>query len=103
MALQNYEVREISYSLAMETVVKNHYLHRKCPCSHAYGLFEISNNTLKGVVVYLMQNVDMEIFNIFVEMDIKGLDAILAIDIEDLKHIRKVLKLIMGTYLDADI
>ena len=52
MALQNYEVREISYSLAMETVVKNHYLHRKCPCSHAYGLFEISNNTLKGVVVY---------------------------------------------------
>ena len=40
---------------------------------------------------------------IFVEMDIKGLDAILAIDIEELKHIRKVLKKIMGTYLDADI
>lgn len=44
----------------METVVKNHYLHRKCPCSQAFGLFEESGvnadlfNTdrLVGVVVY---------------------------------------------------
>ena len=58
---------------------------------------------LNDMPMDLMQNVDMNIFNIFVEMDVKGLDAILAIDIEELKHIRKVLKKIMGTYLDADI
>ena len=43
MIKENYYVDEIDYSLAMDTVVKNHYLHRKCPCSHAFGLFE--NNT----------------------------------------------------------
>ena len=51
MALNDYSVKEIGYELAMKTVIKEHYLHRKCPCSHAYGLFD-KNNDLKGVVVY---------------------------------------------------
>jgi hypothetical protein len=57
---ERYSIKPISYKLAMETVVKNHYLHRKCPCSQAFGLFEHSgantdlftNERLAGVVVY---------------------------------------------------
>ena len=51
----------------------------------------------------LIEDIDMDIFNIFVEMDKAGLDAILALDIKELKKIRRTLKIIMGTYLDADI
>ena len=58
---------------------------------------------LNDMPVDLMQNIDMSIFDIFVDMDTEGLGAILAIDIEKLKQIRKILKKIMGTYLDADI
>ncbi len=55
-----YSIKPISYKLAMETVVENHYLHRKCPCSQAFGLYEQSeantslfdNERLVGVVVY---------------------------------------------------
>jgi len=44
----------------MDLVVKNHYLHRKCPCSQAFGLFEkgstmvdlFSNERILGCVVY---------------------------------------------------
>jgi hypothetical protein len=50
-ALQQYSIKEIPYALAMETVVKNHYLHRKCPCSHAFGLFD-ENGDLRGCVIY---------------------------------------------------
>lgn len=34
----------------MELVVKNHYLHRKAPCSFAFGLFE--GDRIIGCVVY---------------------------------------------------
>ena len=51
----------------------------------------------------LVQSVDMSVFEIFVDMDTKGLDGILALDIEKLNSIRKDLKTIMGLYLDADI
>ena len=50
-AFEKWLIKEIPYALAMETVVKNHYLHRKCPCSHAYGLFD-ENGKLRGCVVY---------------------------------------------------
>ena len=44
----------------MNLVVKNHYLHRKCPCSQAFGLFEkcdngtdlFSNERIVGCVIY---------------------------------------------------
>lgn len=51
MGLNGYFIKEIPYKEAMELVVKNHYLHRKCPCSHAYGLFDASSQ-IKGVVIY---------------------------------------------------
>lgn len=35
-----YHIAPISYAVAMEIVIKNHYLHRAPPCSQAYGLFE---------------------------------------------------------------
>ena len=49
---ESYEVKEITYQQAMEVVVEKHYLHRKCPVSHAYGLFEIGSGELVGVVTY---------------------------------------------------
>lgn len=35
----------------MKTVIEKHYLHRKCPCSHAFGLFD-RGGYLVGVVTY---------------------------------------------------
>lgn len=48
--LEGYDVRPIDYQTAMDTVVKNHYLHRRCPCSMAFGLFK--GDDLMGVVTY---------------------------------------------------
>lgn len=45
-----YHIEQISYELAMDVVVKNHYLHRKCPCSQALGLFELDK--LVGVIIF---------------------------------------------------
>ena len=47
-----YEIREIDFNTAMEVLIKNHYLHRRAPYSHAYGLFEIKTGKLVGVVNY---------------------------------------------------
>jgi hypothetical protein len=47
---KNYEVREISHAQAQEIVIKNHYLHRRAPCSFSWGLFLAG--TLCGVVMY---------------------------------------------------
>tara|TARA_R110000782_G_scaffold39030_1_gene91031 strand:- start:98 stop:769 length:672 start_codon:yes stop_codon:yes gene_type:complete len=57
---ERYKIRPIEYSLAMQLVVKNHYLHRRCPCSQAFGLFEksdkgvdlFSNERIAGCIVY---------------------------------------------------
>jgi len=50
MALENYTIRKIDYRTAMDVIVRNHYLHRKAPCSVAFGLF--LGDKLKGVVCY---------------------------------------------------
>jgi len=50
MALENYHIKQIDYRTAMDVVVREHYLHRKAPCSIAFGLF--LENQLKGVVCY---------------------------------------------------
>ena len=55
-----YTIKRISYHDAMDVIVANHYLHRKAPCSFAFGLFEdtkettslFDNERLVGVVVY---------------------------------------------------
>lgn len=50
MALEAYTIRSIDYKTAMDVVVREHYLHRKCPCSVAFGLYLVDE--LKGVVCY---------------------------------------------------
>lgn len=50
MALELFTVRPISRRHAMEIVVREHYLHRACPCSAAFGLF--LGDTITGVVCY---------------------------------------------------
>ena len=50
MALENYIIKRIDYHTAMKIIVEKHYLHRKAPCSVAFGLF--LDDECKGVVVY---------------------------------------------------
>jgi hypothetical protein len=50
MALENYQIRQIDYATAMAVIVREHYLHRKAPCSVAFGLF--LSKELKGVICY---------------------------------------------------
>jgi len=45
-------IEQVDYQTAMKIVINNHYLHRKAPCSKAYGLFCNSCKTIVGVVVY---------------------------------------------------
>ena len=52
MIKDDFYLKEIDYHLAMEIIIKNHYLHRRAPCSHAYGLFDCKNEKNVGVVVY---------------------------------------------------
>lgn len=48
---EDYVVSRISYKEAMDIIVEKHYLHRKCPCTHAFGLFN-ERSGLLGVIVY---------------------------------------------------
>lgn len=45
-----YTVQRIEYRLAMDIVKEHHYLHRVCPTSFAFGLFE--GERIIGVVTY---------------------------------------------------
>lgn len=45
-----YTIEPISYHAAMKMVVEHHYLHRKAPCSQAFGLFR--GGQCVGVVTY---------------------------------------------------
>lgn len=45
-----YNIRQIDYKTAMYYVINFHYLHRKAPCSFAFGLF--LNDEIKGVICY---------------------------------------------------
>lgn len=47
-----FYIDRIDYKTAMEVVVVNHYLHRKAPCSFAFGLFCKESKNLIGVVIY---------------------------------------------------
>lgn len=48
---EDYTIKQIDYKTAMETVIQNHYLQRKSPCSKAYGLFDKDDNIV-GCVIY---------------------------------------------------
>ena len=47
-----YYIRKVPYNEAMELVVKNHYMHRKPPCTYSFGLFQKSTKEIVGVVTY---------------------------------------------------
>lgn len=51
MSLKGYSIREIDYKTAQNIVVEKHYLHRKAPCSKAFGLFDCKGE-IKGVIMY---------------------------------------------------
>lgn len=48
--LARYDIKKIPNATAQAVVVREHYLHRKAPCSVAFGLFD--GDELKGVVMY---------------------------------------------------
>ena len=51
----------------------------------------------------LLPNVDMSIFELFVDMEKEGLSSILSLPMEKLLEIKKVLKKTMGVCLSADL
>ncbi len=46
----NATINPIPYRIAMEIIIKNHYLHRRAPCSFSFGLFR--EGILGGVICY---------------------------------------------------
>ena len=49
---ENYYIESISYKDAMNIIIEKHYLHRKAPCSFAFGLFEKISKHIMGVIIY---------------------------------------------------
>ena len=47
-----YKIKKIDYKTAIDLVIKNHYLHRKAPCSFAFGLFCSKTDEIIGVIIY---------------------------------------------------
>lgn len=53
MSLKNdYRIEEIKNSLAIEYVIKYHYLHRKPNSQKSFGLINNSTNKIVGVIIY---------------------------------------------------
>jgi hypothetical protein len=48
--IRELTIKQIDYHAAMDIVINKHYLHRKCPCSFAFGLYD--NDNIVGVIVY---------------------------------------------------
>lgn len=49
--LSGYTIKQINYKTAIDLVIEKHYLHRKAPCSLAFGLFN-PRDEIVGVVIY---------------------------------------------------
>ena len=45
-------MRRITNQLATDIVVEHHYLHRRAPCTWAFGLFENNSGRIVGVITY---------------------------------------------------
>lgn len=56
---------------------------------------------LNDLPTKVVEDFNIDTFEIFVEMDSEGLESILSIEVETLKDIKRVLKKLMGLYLDA--
>ena len=46
-----YIIRPISYKLAMQLVIEQHYLHRQAPCTYAFGIYT-PDDIIIGVITY---------------------------------------------------
>jgi len=51
MIKEKYHIKQIPYKEAMQIIIKNHYLHRKSPCTITFGLLNIKEE-IKGVIIY---------------------------------------------------
>lgn len=49
---EDYYIKQITYSEAMDIVTQHHYLHRRSSCSFAFGLFKHNNDNVVGVITY---------------------------------------------------
>jgi len=49
---ENYYIKPITYQEAMKIIIEKHYLHRKAPCSFAFGLFEKATDIIVGCITY---------------------------------------------------
>ena len=47
-----YYIKKVDYKTATDLVIKNHYLHRKAPCSFAFVLFDKITNNIVGIIIY---------------------------------------------------
>lgn len=47
-----FYIKKVNYKTAMDMVIKYHYLHRKTPCSFAFGLFTIKDDEIIGIITY---------------------------------------------------
>lgn len=48
----DYWVEQISYQMAMDFALVDHYLHRTCPVNYAFGLFKKGDLQPVGIVTY---------------------------------------------------
>lgn len=48
----DYYIEKVTYHIAMDMVINRHYLKRKAPCTHAFGMFEKKSGKLVGVITY---------------------------------------------------
>jgi hypothetical protein len=50
---ENFIVKPTDKQNAIQMIIKNHYLHRKCSCLYAFGLYDLFDN-LYGVCIFGM-------------------------------------------------
>lgn len=44
-------MKKVKNAIALSMSIREHYLHRECPCTSAYGLFN-DNDRMVGVIIY---------------------------------------------------
>lgn len=52
MIKENYYIKKVDNKTAIEMVVKNHYLHRKCSASYSFGIFNNDTDEMLGCVIF---------------------------------------------------
>jgi len=63
----NFKIKPVEYKVAMELIVKYHYLHRKAPCSQAFGLFQ--TDTVNEQPFEAVENEQLSLFGVASELN----------------------------------